>query len=423
MMFFPLLVQAQDNQSINSISILFDSLKANPNTITDEIVLQKALKGKQLANSNLFPEIGLFGSYEHASTPVGLLPLAPNDLLKMVQDQTVPQPFSDDIYRVGATISMPVFIKSIYTTASRAKMLYQSAADKKYINLLKNEATLVSLNANLQYLQGLAQALDKKKQSLLTTREIITIKVDSDRSPRSALLIIDDGINQIDLMKNNIAIQQSEVRSMIQTLTGITLNLPVSMTQVGSYQEGILGSLDPLRKKIEADKLGLRAEKEKLLPSLLLRGNYSYSGANAYNNDLHLNEDFTTFGLVLRVPLFTKTQYTRIDLSKLDVQASENELAKLELELSSQATQLQENLNIINNNITLYTKSIKDKEDILDIAGVSYKTDRLTIQDYLQYEDDVVLEKSKLYKSEAERWQTLMKLAVIYGNNIEEIIK
>jgi len=91
--------------------------------------------------------------------------------------------------------------------------------------------------------------------------------------------------------------------------------------------------------------------------------------------------------------------------------------------LSSQATQLQENLNIINNNITLYTKSIKDKEDILDIAGVSYKTDRLTIQDYLQYEDDVVLEKSKLYKSEAERWQTLMKLAVIYGNNIEEIIK
>jgi len=321
MMFFPLLVQAQDNQSINSISILFDSLKANPNTITDEIVLQKALKGKQLANSNLFPEIGLFGSYEHASTPVGLLPLAPNDLLKMVQDQTVPQPFSDDIYRVGATISMPVFIKSIYTTASRAKMLYQSAADKKYINLLKNEATLVSLNANLQYLQGLAQALDKKKQSLLTTREIITIKVDSDRSPRSALLIIDDGINQIDLMKNNIAIQQSEVRSMIQTLTGITLNLPVSMTQVGSYQEGILGSLDPLRKKIEADKLGLRAEKEKLLPSLLLRGNYSYSGANAYNNDLHLNEDFTTFGLVLRVPLFTKTQYTRIDLSKLDVQA------------------------------------------------------------------------------------------------------
>jgi hypothetical protein len=46
----------------------------------------------------------------------------------------------------------------------------------------------------------------------------------------------------------------------------------------------------------------------------------------------------------------------------------------------------------------------------------------MTVQDYLKFEDDVVLEKSKLYKAKAERWQTLMKLAVIYGNNIEEIL-
>jgi hypothetical protein len=34
-----------------------------------------------------------------------------------------------------------------------------------------------------------------------------------------------------------------------------------------------------------------------------------------------------------------------------------------------------------------------------------------------------VLEKSKLYKAEAEKWQTLVKLAVIYGNNIENLVK
>jgi hypothetical protein len=34
-----------------------------------------------------------------------------------------------------------------------------------------------------------------------------------------------------------------------------------------------------------------------------------------------------------------------------------------------------------------------------------------------------VLEQSKLFKTEAQHWQTLVKLAVIYGNNIEEIVK
>ena len=55
--------------------------------------------------------------------PTAMLPITPNESSYMVQNQEIPQPFSDQIYKAGVSISMPIFIKSIYTTASKAKHL------------------------------------------------------------------------------------------------------------------------------------------------------------------------------------------------------------------------------------------------------------------------------------------------------------
>ncbi len=181
--------------------------------------------------------------------------------------------------------------------------------------------------------------------------------------------------------------------------------------------------MEPLQQKVLADKLAYRAEKEKLLPSILLRGNYTYSAADAYNNDISINTDFSTIGLVISMPLFNKSQYAQIKKSKLDYTTTLNEFEKLELSLKSQATQLKNSLNLLYKSEKLYQQNIQDKEEILNISKVSYQSGRISIEDYLKYEDDLVLEKSKLYKVQAEKWQTRMKLAVIYGNNIENLVK
>ena len=93
------------------------------------------------------------------------------------------------------------------------------------------------------------------------------------------------------------------------------------------------------------------------------------------------------------------------------------------MDFAAQAQQLENSLTLLDASIKLYESSVKDKEELLRIAKVAYGTDRMTIEDYLKYEDDLLLEKSKLYKVQAQKWQTLMKLAVIYGNKIEEIVK
>ena len=420
LLLFPTVLQAQE---IGNMAQLFDSLKTHPATQGDEIRIEQAIAGKVLAYSKLYPNIDLLGRYDYASTATGMLPVPPNDLMAMVKDPAIGQPFSENIFRMGATISMPIFVSSIFPLASKAKMMVHSAEDLKIINLLKNEAVLVGANANLFYMQSLEQALDKKKASMLKTKEFVVIKVNNGRTPESALLNISNGISQIDILKNDLLLKREEVTSMVRTLTGIALVQPINMTQSGTFKDGELKALDPLRKKVEADKLNYRAEKGKLLPALVLQGSYSNNSGKAYNNGMNVNNDYTTVGAVVKIPFFAKDQYAQIRKSRLDYEATKNELDQMSLKLSSQALQLQSSLSLLENSIQLYDNSVKELEQLLDIAKVSYQSDQITMEDYLKYEDDVILEKSKLFKAKADKWQTLMKLCVIFGNNIEEIVK
>ena len=410
-------------QQIITIDTLFNQLRLHPISRADNIKILQAAAFKNIARSQLYPTIDVTGRYDYSSIPSSMYPLPPNELLPLVQNQSIAQPFSKNIYRVGAGISMPIFVKSIFTIASQAQLMQHSAEDQQYINLLKNEATIVSANANLIYIQQLDSALQKKKLSLLKTKEIVDIKVKNGRSPRSVLININNAINEIDILKNDLALQREDVIASIATLTGVTLANAIEMVQTGTYKNGQIKALDPLRKKIEADKLGVKAEREKLLPSLFLQGSYSSNFAKAYNNNKSINGDYTVAGVMLKVPLFSKSQYAQINKSKLEVASSQNELDKMTIEFTVQAKQLENSLRLLENSVQLYTNSIKDKEELLAIAGVSYSLDQMTMDDYLKYEDDVVLEKTKLYKAQAQSWQTLMKLAVIYGNDIQTIVK
>jgi len=406
-----------------SIKDLFEALKAQPQTQSDVLALEKAEAGKQLANSALYPKITGFGRYDNTSIATGLVPVPPNVLFPLIEDQSIPQPFSKEIYTAGVNLSMPIFVKSIYTLASQAGYLKKSAKAKKQINLLQNEAVIVASNANLLYLDALTKALENKKQSLLKTKEIIQMKVDNGREPEMSVLVINNSINQVETSKNNIAIQRQAAIASIENLTDIRLKAPIEMMEVKELDTIDMKALEPLEQKVKADKMGWRSEKERLLPSLSFFGNYYNSFADSYNNNVAIDRDFTAFGLALNVPIFDKSQYAKIKKSKIGYNETQNELNQLELSLKSQVNQLTNSLELLYKSEKLYEQNISDKTELLKIARASYESGRISIEDYLKYEDDLILEKSNLYKAQAEKWQTLVKLAVIYGNNIEDIIK
>ena len=352
-----------------------------------------------------------------------MLPVPPNTLMSMVKDQSVAQPFGNNIYRAGAKFSMPLFVKSIYTTAKKAEAMQRSAKAKKRINILKNEALIVGANANFNYLVSLQKALEGKEKSLRATQETVKIKVNNGRSPASALYKINDSLHEIAIAKNNIELQKQKIISTIESLTGVTLHAPLKMEEIANFRKGEFGSLAPLKEKIRADRINVASQKEKLYPALYAHGSYTFSKAKAYNNDKNVNEEYGNIGVVLNIPLLEMRQYDSIDLAKVELQSSEVELQKQEESLLAEAKMLEASLPLLDNSQRLYKESVADKQRLLEIAKVSYETGRLSTEEYLRYEDAVVSQKANLYKTEATKWQTVMQLAVIYGNNIEEMVK
>jgi len=409
--------------SAHTLGDLFEALKLHSQTKSDEMIVKMSEIKSSQVTSTLYPKVNLFGSYDNYSTPTGILPVPPNDIVKMVNNNSIAQPFSENIYRAGVKFSMPIFVKSIFTYAKKAEAMHKSAMAKKYINLLKNEALIVGSNANLKYLIEFENSLLAKKKSLLETKKTLKIKVENGRSPASALYKIDDSLNQINISKNNIALQKNRIISSIEAITGIKLQKAVEMKAFNSYSENSFESLKPIKEKIEANKLDIKAQKEKLYPSVSAYGSYVFSKADAYNNGKNVDETYGNVGILINIPLLEMSQYEEIKKAKMQVKSSEIELQKLTDELNSQATMLKESLPLYDNSILLSQKSVENKMKLLNIAKVNYKSTRLSTEEYLRYEDDVLNAKVKLYQAKAQKWQTLMELAVIYANNIEEMVK
>jgi len=416
-MAIPWLLEAQ------SMPELFYALKKHAQVRSDTLMVKKSVLQKKMLDVSLYPKIDLFASYDHYNEATGMLPVPPNELLPMIQDPTVAQPFSKNIYRAGAKFTMPLFVKSLYTSAKKAEMMYKSARAKKKLNILKNEAVIVGANANFSYLVSLKKALNGKEKSLLVTQKTLEIKVKNGRSPASALYKIDDSLNEIAIAKNNIALEEKKLISSIETLTGISLKAPVSMLHVRSFHQDDFGSLLPLEKKVQANRINVKVQKEQLYPALYAHGSYTFSKAKAYNNNNNVNEVYSNIGIVLNVPLLAMKQYNALSLAKVELKSSEVELQKVREELQAQAKMLEDSLPLLENSLKLYTQSVENKKRLLAIAKVNYKSGRLSTEEYLRYEDAVVAQEANLYKTEATQWQTQMQLAVIYGNNIEEMVK
>ena len=418
---FPLLLGA------TTLPELFDALKNHSQTKADAMRIEQAKVAQSMAESKLYPTINLFAKYDHYTTATGMLPVPPNILFKMIDKNNpaaITQPFSQNIMREGASFTMPLFVKAIYTMADKAQQMQQSAKAKKEINILKNEALIVGANANFLYLQALEKSLGTKEKSLLETQKTIQIKVDTGRAPESALYKIEDGLNQKKIKKNNIALKKEQIINSIRAITGITLQKPIDMQPAQPLQTSQeIAALKPLRLKIAATQLDIDAQKEKLYPTVAAYGNYAFSQASAYNNDKSANEKYGNIGIVLQIPLLAMDRYEGIERAKVTIASENAELQKLEDELSSKAKMLQNSLPLLENSIKLSQKSIKNKEKLLKIAKVNYTSGRLSTEEYLRYEDDLVGAHAKLHKTEAQKWQTLMQLAVIYANNIEEMVR
>jgi len=413
----PFFVQAM------TITALLDALGHRPENRLDRLNVEQSALGEQVLSDKLMPTVDLFAGYEVYSSPNGLLPVAPNELIKMVQDQSIGQPFSEHITREGVTFTWPLFVKSIYTLKEKAKLLHLASKEKHKLNLIERQAVVVGSVAQLRYLESLRKALLAKKHSILQTSVTTKIMVEKGRAAPSALFVLNSHINDIDIALNSIAQHINLLQSKIETLTAVHLKKSMPLRLKRHVRKGEIFALKPLKAKVKASKKGIQAADEAYIPSIVTKGNYSYSQANAYNNGNAVRENFGMAGIYLSMPIFDHSKSTASQMAKVDYMKEKTALDQTRHTLKVEAKQLEREIVLLRKSLKLAQKSVVEQQKLLKIAKVSFKDERMTEEEYLRYENALANARANFYNFEAKVWEDRAKLAVIYGNDLREIVK
>jgi len=402
-----------------NIHTLLRGVTKNYQSKIDMLSIQESSKAVEMIKAQFWPKIEITGGATHYNSPTNLRPTTPTESSKSAPNL----PFSKDIIRVGAKLSMPIFIANLSTLSKEKEALREGARATRELNILKDKATIIGANANLEYLERVEYALNSKAKTLKTTKKIILAKIKTGRASKSDLYKIQNRLNAIKIALNNIKIQKTNTKAIIETLSGIRVYRSVRMRKIGSYHKSKFIATRALRAKLRANELALKAEKEKFYPSLSLEANINRMYGESYLSKRDIHRDYGSIGINLKAPIVDIPQIKSIQLARLHILKSSEQLAKVNFELKVKAKNLARQLRLIKKSIRLNLESIRDRKKLLKIAQTSYKEGRMTIEEYLRYLDDLYDAKAEYYKAKALYWQNLAQIAFIYGNRFERIVK
>jgi len=170
-------------------------------------------------------------------------------------------------------------------------------------------------------------------------------------------------------------------------------------------------------------KLEVKAAKESYYPTIGLKGNYTYSSGDAINNDKDIDTDFADLGLFLNLPLYDASKETKLQEAKLDYIQDKLKIEDTKKNLLIKARELKKEISYLEHMLDLSRKNIKNQKRLLHIAKVSLLQGVFTEDEYLRYEDALADAKASYSEQRAKMWQDKAQLAVIYGNDLKEIVQ
>jgi len=404
------------------ITNLFEAIKKTPDTKLDNVLVKETKTMQKEIKGSLFPKINIFASYEHFSSPSNIKPMPPTVSAEITANKGGYW-FSQNIKKIGFMATMPLFVKEIYDTKTKISHLITANKYKAKLNLLKREALLVTLLSKLNYLYALKNALKEKENSISTTYKAIKVGVETGRVPEFKALRLKDALNQIQIKLSQIDTSIADVKSQIYSLTKIKIKKPVKFEIVKNISKKEFFALKPLKEKIKADLYDIKAQKDKFLPSFILKTQGYRAFANAYNNDEHLALNFASIGIYLNWNIFDKSNFAAIEKSKIEKLKDNLTIQKTLKDLNAEVMKIKASLKEIKKAINLTQNSIGIKEELLKGAKEAFILNTMTVDEYLGYEDDLAEAKANLANLIATKNSLIANLAFIYGNNLERIFK
>ena len=403
------------------ITKLFDAIEKIPQTKLDNVLIREVKANKSEIKYSLYPKISLFASAEHFNSPTNVRPSPPTVTAKITKENGGYW-FSKNIYRIGFNMSMPIFIKEIYDNKKKMEHILKAVEYKAKINLLQRQSTLVTLVSNLNYLYELKNALNKQLSSVQTTYNAVKKGVEVGRVPEFKLLRLKDAINNLKIRISDISTKIEELKSKIYILTQIEVDKPINLTAL-NIQKGEFFALKPLKENLKASYFDIKAKKDKKLPKVVLQIKGNRAFAKAYNNNDGLALNYGSAGIYVNWEIFNKTHDVEIQKAKIARTKTALEIQKTLNELISRIKTINNNLKEIKKQLLLAKDSVSLKEELLKGAKVAFKLDRMTVDDYLNYENDLAKARADVANLIAIKNSLIAQKAFIYGKNLKKVFK
>jgi len=405
-----------------TIADLFTALQEHPATELDTLQTRSSELNQQAVTDRFYPSINGEIGYQEFNSPTNWRPVVPTESGRILANGES-LPFSDTLSRIGATLSLPIFVKELFTLRKQTASLIDSAKAKKRLNLLEHQAVLVTADAHLMHMSSLEKSLIARKASLEKTRDDVILKVENGRIPETERIRMDQAINLIDLAFNETRQRELDLKENIESLTSIYLEQPIPLQLNGEISDGELFALKPIEESMKAREFSVQAAKDKLYPSIVGSARWFHYYGEGYNTGEDVDGEYGFYGLTLQMPLFNKPTYTAIEKAKIELRREKTRLQRTKIELLAQARRLQGTLELLKNSKDLAAKSVDHERELLEVAKISYASQRMDQEEYLRYEEKVLSAEEKYYLTEAQWWETFVRLAVLYGNDLQQLVR
>jgi len=368
----------------------------------------------------LYPKLSAFGSYTSFNSPTNLRPMTPTEV-NIASGESVP--FSKQITHYGLKAEMPLFVKSIYSLSAKVKQLQKASKAGHKLRLVTRQAAVVSLDASLAFTSHLDAAIAARIESLSKTRDDLRLAVDNGRIPESELLKVETTLNDLHKQRNDLERQAIGLTSQLEQLTGIRLEHFVKLSLKHPVTEDQFLRQTQQQANVAAAEKGLQQAWDQHYPSIKLEGVMSQNEGEAYNTGDSIDRSYNYVGVSLSIPLFNRSLSTSIDQAKIQLQREESQLAQLRIDLAADAQMLREQLPVIARSNKLAQTSLDNNKQLLAIAKVAFRSGRMTTEEYLRFETQVLDAEANLHKTHVDRWQVISQQAVLYGDELTGVVQ
>ena len=403
-----------------NITTLLEAAGKQPDMQSSQLAVETTAMQLEQARSELYPKLSAFGNYERYNSPTNLRPMPPTEVNVAAGDSL---PFSKEIKRYGLKVELPLFVKGLYTLADKVKKVQQGNEIGHALKLVTRQAEVVSLDASFAYITDLNVAIAARLLSLQKTRDDLQLAVDNGRVPESELLRLDTSINSLQKQQNDLQIQKLTLINQLKQLTGLAIDHPVPLTQQRPVVDGAFLRQKQQQMSVAAAEKEVQRTEDQYYPTVKLVGAITENYGTAYNTDDSINRSYNYLGINISLPLFDLSLGSATDLARVQLHREQQQLAQVQIDVATEADTLRRQLPLLEKSQALALQSLNNSKKVLEIARVAYRNGRVTTEEYLKNETEVLDAEAAFHQTNRDRWQVICRQAILFGDDLTGVVQ